>query len=255
VPPPTGEVVPSPACAGGAMVPGPNGAQMIMATGKNRRFIIRMPGGYDGKKALPVIFAFHGAGGGAAGFETGVMAGLSKMAADKALRVFPEAMGGTWSRDENDDVSFFDTILEWMKTRVCFDTARLFATGQSSGAYFANRLGCNRGGVIRAVGTNSGGQRREYPLGPCRAPVAAWLSNGASDNPGHVMGTQQARDWWLKTNGCTDDKPMPASPAPCVAYPGCPKAFPVHYCQHGGGHGFPGYATGGIFNFFFSSGL
>jgi poly(3-hydroxybutyrate) depolymerase len=253
--PPASDRGPSPACAAGAMVPGPNGAQTIMVTGKSRRFIIRMPGGYDGKKPLPVIFAFHGAGGNGASFETGVMAGLSRMAADRALRVFPDALGGTWSRDEKDDVMFIDAIIEWMSSRVCYDTGRIFVTGQSSGAYFANRVACDRTPIIRAVATNSGGQRREYPLGPCKAPAAAWLSNGASDNPGHVWGTQQARDEWLKTNHCAPGNPMPTSPAPCVSYPGCPAGYAVHYCQHPGGHGFPGYATGGIFNFFFNSGL
>ena len=49
--------------------------------------------------------------------------------------------------------------------------------------------------------------------------------------------------------------PMPVSPAPCVAYPGCPEAFPVHYCQHPGGHGLPGYAAGGITTFLLSPDL
>jgi polyhydroxybutyrate depolymerase len=253
--PPSGEPVPSPGCSGGAVVPGPGGVQTIMATGKSRRFIIRMPGGYDGKRPLPVMFAFHGAGGGAAGFETGAFGSLSRMTAERATRVFPEALTGTWSRDEKDDLLFFDAILEWMKPRVCFDTARIFATGHSSGAYFSHRLGCNRGKVIRAVASNSGGQRREYPLGPCDAPVAAWMSTGASDNPGHVMGTQWARDEWLKTNGCGADRPMPTAPSPCVAHPGCPKGFPVHYCQHPGGHGLPGFASGAIFQFLFNAGL
>jgi hypothetical protein len=38
-----------------------------------------------------------------------------------------------------------------------------------------------------------------------------------------------------------------------VAYPGCREGYFVHYCQHPGGHGFPGYATMGVFNFLFNS--
>ena len=110
-------------------------------------------------------------------------------------------------------------------------------------------MGCNRGGVLRAIATNSGGQRREYPLGPCKAPVAAWLSNGASDNPGHVMGTQWARDEWLKTNKCTPGMPMPTVPRALRGLSGLPREYPVHYCQHPGGHALPGYAAGGITGF------
>ena len=252
-PAPGSAPVPSAACAGGAMMPGPNGNQTFMANGKNRSFIVRMPNGYDGKKPTPMLFMFHGAGGGASGFEGGVFGGLSRMAADRAIRVFPQAFGGnTWARDENDDVLYMDALMEWMKTRVCYDTARIFATGQSSGAYFSHRWACDRGDVVRAVGTNSGGQRRERAL-DCKSPVSAWVSTGAADDPGHVMGTRQARDAWAKLAGCSLTGATPTPPAPCVAQPGCREGYAVHYCQHGGGHAVPGYAIMGIFNFLFNS--
>src|SRR5204863_7340356 len=131
---------------------------------------------------------------------------LSRMAADKAIRIFPQAFGGnTWSRDEPDDVQFMDAIIDWLGPKVsnvCYDTARVFATGQSSGAYFSHRFACDRGNVVRAVGTNSGGQRQERTL-DCKVPVSAWMSTGRSDKPGHVMGTRQARDVWIKLAGCS----------------------------------------------------
>jgi hypothetical protein len=67
------------------------------------------------------------------------------------------------------------------------------------------------------------------------------------------MGTQQARDVWLKLAGCSSTGATATPPPPCVAYPGCREGYFVHYCQHPGGHGFPGYATMGIFNFLFNS--
>jgi poly(3-hydroxybutyrate) depolymerase len=236
------------------MVPGPNGTQTITSTGKMRTFIIRMPTGYDGKRPLPLLFGFHGAGGGASSFESGTWSGLGRMTADKAVRLLPQAYGGnTWSRDEPDDVLFMDSIIKWLETRVCYDTARVFATGQSSGSYFSHRWACDRGNIVRAVATNSGGERKERPL-DCKVPVSAWLSNGASDNPGHVMGTQKARDVWLKLAGCSMTGAMPTPPPPCVAYPGCRDGYAVHYCQHPGGHAFPSYATMGIYNFLFGGG-
>ena len=248
---PSAEPVPSPACAGGAMSPGPNGNQTLMDRGKNRSFIIRMPTGYDGKKPFPMFFGFHGAGGGASGFETGAFGGVSRMLTDKAIRVFPQAFGGnTWSRDEPDDVLYMDAVMEWMKTRICYDTARVFAGGQSSGAYFSHRWACDRGNFVRAVTTNSGGQRRERAL-DCKVPVSAWVSTGSQDNPGHVMGTRQARDAWAKLAGCTTMGPMPTTPSPCVALQGCRPGYKVHYCEHGGGHAMPGYAPGGMVNFLF----
>jgi poly(3-hydroxybutyrate) depolymerase len=249
--PASGEPVPSMACSGGAMVPGPSGTQTIMSTGRSRQFIIRMPTGYDGKKPLPVMFAFHGAGGGATSFEGGAFGRISQMAADKAVRIFPQALGNTWSRDEPDDVMFMDNLMAWLNMRVCYDTSRVYATGHSSGAYFSHRLACDRGNVIRAVATSSGGQRRERAL-DCKTPISgAWLSTGLGDNPGHVMGTRQARDVWLKLGGCQASGATPTTPSPCVSYPGCRPGFVVHYCEHSGGHALPGYGVNGIYNFLF----
>jgi polyhydroxybutyrate depolymerase len=246
-------IVPSAKCAGGAMMPGPTGMQTIMANGKKRTFLFHMVNGYDGKKAVPVLFAFHGAGGGAASFASGTYGGVDKMSADKAIRIFPQAFGGnTWSRDEPDDVMFMDAIVAWLGENVCYDTARVFASGQSSGSYFSHRFACDRGNIVRAVATSSGGQRKERTL-DCKVAVSAWLSNGASDDPGHVMGTQQARDVWLKLAGCSLTGATPTTPSPCVAYPGCREGYAVHYCQHPGGHPFPSYGTAGVIDFLFNS--
>jgi polyhydroxybutyrate depolymerase len=48
---------------------------------------------------------------------------------------------------------------------------------------------------------------------------------------------------------------MPTTPSPCVTYTGCKPGYYVHYCQHGGGHAFPGYGTTGIYNFLFGGKL
>jgi poly(3-hydroxybutyrate) depolymerase len=236
-------------CATGAMTPGPDGNQTIMATGKNRTFIIRMPTGYDGKKPFPVMFVFHGAGSNASGFEGSTFGSISKMAAAKAIRLFPQALNGTWSRDEPDDVLFMDAVMAWLSSKICYDPSRIYATGHSSGAYFAHRFACDRGNLIKMVATNSGGQRRERTL-DCTIAMSAWMSTGSSDNPGHVMGTRQARDLWVKLAGCST-MGMPTTPSPCVNYPGCREGFKVNYCEHGGGHQPPGFVPGAVYNFLF----
>jgi polyhydroxybutyrate depolymerase len=243
-------ITPSPACAGTAAKPPPSGNQTMMANGKNRTFIIRPPTGYDGKKPLPVLFLFHGAGGGAAAYEGSPFGSIGKMAADKAWRVLPQAYGGnTWSRDEPDDVKFMGELVTWLDGKICYDKAAVFATGQSSGAYFSHRFACDRGDIVRAVATNSGGQRKERPL-ECRTPVSAWTSTGLADDPGHVMGTRQADEVWRKLAGCSTEK-VPTGVGPCMAYKGCNPGYAVHHCEHPGGHAPPGYAPGGAFQFLF----
>jgi poly(3-hydroxybutyrate) depolymerase len=231
-------------------MPPPSGNQTIMANGKNRTFIISAPTGYDGKKPLAVLFAFHGAGGGAASFAGGAFGTISKMAADKAWRIFPQAFGGnTWSRDEPDDVQFMGALMKWLDEKACYDKGAVFATGQSSGAYFSHRFACDRGDVVRAVATNSGGQRMERTL-DCKTPVSSWTSTGLADNPGHVMGTRQANEVWRKLAGCSMDS-APTGVGPCIAYKGCKPGYAVHHCEHGGGHPLPGYGVAGIYGFLF----
>lgn len=241
---------PSPACAGTAVMPGPNGNQTIMANGKSRMFIIRMPTGYDGKKATPVWFLMHGAGGGAQSFEGGFGGTLSKMAADKAVRIFPQAYGGnTWSRDENDDVLFMDAIVKWLDEKICYDQGAVFSSGQSSGAYFSHRFACDRGNIVRAVATNSGGERKERPM-DCKIGVSSWTDTGLGDNPGHVAGTRQASQVWAKLAGCSMET-APTEPPQCKAYKGCKPGYAVHHCEHSGGHAPPGFAAGAMYQFLF----
>jgi poly(3-hydroxybutyrate) depolymerase len=243
-------VTASPACGGTAVMPAPNGNQTIMANGKSRTFIVRPPSNYDGKKPLAVLFLMHGAGGGASSFEGGAFGTISKMAADKAWRIFPQAFGGnTWSRDEPDDVMFMRAIVKWLDEKACYDKGAVFSTGQSSGAYFSHRFACDCGDIVRAVATNSGGQRKERVL-DCKTPVSSWTSTGLQDDPGHVMGTRQADEVWRKLAGCSMDT-VPTGVGPCKAYKGCNPGYAVHHCEHGGGHPLPNYGVEGIYGFLF----
>jgi poly(3-hydroxybutyrate) depolymerase len=230
---------------------------MLMANGKMRKFLVRAPKGYDGKKPLALIFAFHGGGADGASFETRIAAIVTAVG-ERGIFVYPDELpppgGGqiSWSRDYKDDLVFIDAIVDWLKQNLCYDTARVFSWGQSSGAYFANTVGCHRPSIFRAVSSNGGGVRTQEFVGCANMPVAAWISNGAMD-PSHLPDARKARDAWVMINGCTMANPVKVSPDPCVSYQGCKSGFPVHYCENGGGHDIPAYAPMGIADFFFGN--
>lgn len=252
---PTVGAGPSPACGGGAMLPAPDGYQMIMSGGKMRKFMVRVPKAYDGKKPLALIWAMHGGGANGASFETRI-ATIRAAIGERAIYVYPDGLAPpgaaiTWSRDIKDDLGLVDSIFGWLKDKVCYDTTRVFTVGQSSGAYFANAVACNRPTLIRAVASNGGGERPEEFVG-CGQPVAAWISNGRMD-PSHLPDAKKARDSWVKFNGCTVDNPTKVTPDPCVSYTGCKKGFPVHYCEGPGPHDIPAYMAGGVADFFFGN--
>lgn len=246
------DLVPSAACGGGATLPGPDGYQNIMANGRARKYLIRVPRTYDGKTPLALIFAFHGGGANGTSFE-GRIASIRSAVGDRAIYVYPDgqALNGTitWARDFKDDLAFVEAIHTALKEKVCFNTARVFAMGQSSGAYFSHTVGCNLPNLFRAVASNGGGAR-ENEFGGCKGQVAAWISNGAQDAP-HLPWARRGRDEWVKLNGCTMTNPAKVEPAPCVSYTGCKSGFPVHYCENGGGHDIPGYMPKGMSDFFF----
>jgi polyhydroxybutyrate depolymerase len=170
--------------------------------------------------------------------------------------VYPEGAGACFVDDgaDNPDLPYFDAVLAELEQRYCFDRGQVFMSGFSSGAWESYMLACARGGVIRGIGTQAGGQRENRPA--CSGiPVAAFLTAGVNDtaNPinnvderGFDSGSEAARDRILESNGCTgrDSEPYVTSDAPadwnCVRYTGCPAAYPVIWCPitaGGGGHG------------------
>jgi poly(3-hydroxybutyrate) depolymerase len=226
-----------------------------MSGGRPRKFLVRAPTSYDGKTPLGLVFALHGGGATGISFETRIAA-IKTAIGDRAIFVYPDGLappgGGmiTWARDYKDDLAFIDAILAWFKDTVCYDTGRVFAMGQSSGAYFAHTIGCHRAGVFRAVASNGGGVRPQEFMGCNNQPVAAWVSNGGMDTT-HLPSAKLARDAWVMINGCTAANPVKTTPDPCLSYTGCKTGFPVHYCQNGGGHDIPPYEPMGIASFFF----
>jgi poly(3-hydroxybutyrate) depolymerase len=245
-PPPAG-AMPSQAC--GAGMAAPVGYQTVANKGKDRRFIVRPPTAYDASRPYPLLFAFSGAEQTAASdFDRNY--GFRTFFADKAVVVIPEAIADpsgyvTWMRDAADDLAFFDAMIAWLKTRVCFDPSRIFSTGVSSGGYFSNTLGCQRGNVLRAVAPVAGGWRE---IKNCVNTVAVWQVIGSND-PG-VNDAVRVRDFWLQRNGCTAMNPTPVSPSPCVAYQDCRTGYPVQWCLWNGPHGWWTSANAGMWSFF-----
>jgi poly(3-hydroxybutyrate) depolymerase len=240
---------PSEACT---MAKGPpaDGYHTIMAADKQRRFILRLPPTYDGKKPWPVIFAFHGAGDqDATTFDTKF--GFKAENGSKAVLVFGEALprpqgGRSWMIDTAANMAFMDAVVAWLKSNVCIDVSRLFATGQSSGGYFSQTLGCQRGHVFRAVAPSSGGWR---DFVNCMGNPGVWMSHGKTDT-GTAADVAKAKAFWLERKMCSPINPTPTDPSPCVAYSGCLDKVPFVFCEHPGGHPWPSYATKGVWTFF-----
>jgi len=244
--------------AGCGSAPLSGGMKTIEVNGKSREFFVSLPKTYDKNTPYPLLFGFHGASRSATDWtnDTGTFK-FGPAMGDRTILVYPNALNGpgpnpvsTWSRDTDDDLAFFDAMLAKLLAETCLDAKRVYATGHSSGGYWANTLGCRRGDVLRAVAPVAGGVR---DFKNCKGEVAVWMAHGIMDNQVPVANGEAARKLWVAANGCAE-KPAPAAvaPSPCVAHAGCRDGYPVHWCAHtesaygNTGHGWPSFATAGV---------
>ena len=237
--------VPSPGCGNAAA---PKGAQnlTIQVAGKARTYLLFVPNGYDAKKSIPLIFAWHSAG--ADGAESRKYYKLEPATGDGAIIVYPNGLNGGWDVSANGvDMQFFDLLLESISKDYCVDQTRVFSTGYSFGGIMSNSLACDRGSKLRAFAPVEGAFFDGAKS--CPTPVPAWIVHASNDPTVTFASGEAARDIWLKTNGCTTTT-TPTTPSQCVAYQ-CTKA-PVVWCVHTGGHIWPSFASKGVWAFFSS---
>ncbi len=238
---------PSKGCNGGAARPATKGLSTGVketVSGDERSYDLAVPPGYDPTRAYPIVFVFHGSGGRAEGARETFS--FESFVGDEAIFVYPQGRGD-WDLDtpaaNNSDVVFFDQVLAKLEGDLCVDAARVFATGFSNGAYFANQLGCRRGGKLRAVASHGGGGPYEGDDGydengnlKCAGPSpAALVVHGVDDGVVSISEAQSSLKHWKWANGCGSGESA-RSPEPCVAFDGCSPA--VVTCQIPGlGHG------------------
>lgn len=179
----------------------------------DRAFSVRVPAGWNGVTALPVIVAFHGGGGnresaeavtcphGEPG-EAGCLTTLAN-AAGYAL-VLPDGTGlrplrnvRSWNAgggrdgwqcvsrgacEQNvDDVDFFDRLLVEVARVVPIDPRRVYLTGLSNGGAISHRLACERPNVIAAIATVGGTNQFVAAGGRCDARVPVLAIHGSED--------------------------------------------------------------------------
>jgi predicted esterase len=216
--------------------------------GVARTYLRVVPASLAANTPAPLILGFHGGSGTA---EQASQYGLT--GTEAALYVYPQALafpaagGVAWnvSADGNDD-EFIDALLIELGEKNCIDTTRVFAAGQSNGAFFVNELGCKRPDAFRAIAPAAGGG----PTGGCTKGVSAMVVHGTADTTVSIEKGLFSRDYWLRANGCAGASSDPAPGLPCVAYSGCAK--PVLWCEHAGAHSWPAFAGNAIRSFFLS---
>ena len=220
---------------------------MVMTSGANRPYAVRLPTDYNASRAYPVIMLLHGCSSGTNNVPMEKVTGSDAI----LVRGTGSAANTCWDTKANGpDVAFFDAMVADVKARFCADESRIFAVGYSSGSWLINQLSCIRADVLRGAGTVSGG---EAAGNNCTGAVARIYIHDADDTDNVIAGGIKARDRQLTQNGCDKSvAPVATDPAPCQAYASCPAAEPITWCQTTGKmHGRQDdFAPGLFWNFF-----
>jgi polyhydroxybutyrate depolymerase len=246
--------------------------------GRQRTYLVHVPPGATG--ALPVVLAFHGGGGNAAGFK--VYAELDRVSdRERFLVVYPNGTGPlpnrllTWNAGDgccgyalnNDvnDVGFVATLLFDLEARTRIDRRRVYATGHSNGGIFAHRLGAERSGIIAAIAAVSGSLDLKTFSPPHAVPVLhihsvddpRALYNGGlgppfpgTDTRIHHQPVEEGLNRWIAANACSTrpdtvaQKSGDGQSATLLVWRGCRDGAEVrHWKLTGSGHGWPGTST------------
>ena len=254
-------IVPSAGC--GTQNP-PSGALTIESGGGTRDYIVSLPAGYDPATPYPLGFGFHGANRTHDDCQNSDCLGFQDVMQDAAILVYLKSIDSGWG---DADEAVFGDVLATMKAGYCVDESRVFTAGTSSGAGFANRVGCHFGDQLLATAPVAGWM----PDTDCVENVAGLVIHGINDLGNNISGGREARDYYLQANGCGSTSVPPVDEMDarvlaqreamaeegyeCAVYDGCPDKLPVHWCVHSYGgydninHGWPPFGGQIIWDF------
>ncbi len=205
--------------------------------GTTRTYLVHLPPRFRERGPLPVVVAFHGGGGNAAGFKA--YAGFDALADREGfVVVYPDGSGRigrrllTWNagtccgyaRDNNvGDVAFTLAALRDLARDVPLDPTRVYATGHSNGAMMAYRLAVEAPERIAAIAPVAGMMVTDrFP--PAR-PVPV-LHMHSVDDPRALYAGGVGPPFPLTTAHVTHRAVEPEL-ARWVAHDGCPRAAQV----------------------------
>lgn len=245
----------------------------LQAGGKDRTYTVHVPPQAPPAQGFPVIVALHGGG-----MQGAAMQKLTRFDALADARgfivVYPDGVGKHWNdgratiKDPQDDVGFVVGMLDRLGQQQSIDARRVYATGVSNGALFAERLGCALAGRIAGIAPVAGTLPADlqHSCTPAR-PVGVMQIGGTADpimpftggavadfggrgEGGNVISFTDTGAFWAQRNGCAGPGAVRML-APValidrtrveeINYTGCPAGGQVKLVTvTGGGHAWPG---------------
>ena len=207
--------------------------------------------------AVPVVFVFHGHGGGAR--QAAVQFAMQR-AWPEAISVYmqglntpgrltdPDGKKAGWQHglgaQGDRDLKFFDNVLARLQHDYRVDSKRIYSTGHSNGGGFTYLLWAERGDVFAAVAPSASVAAASVPK---LKPKPALHIAGSQDALVKFAWQQRMMEAVRKLDGC-EEAGVPWA-ADCTLYPS-KSGTPFVTFIHPGAHSFPAAAPALIVKFF-----
>lgn len=231
--------------------------------GATRSYRLFVPDGV-GTNERPLVLVYHGATQTASGVE--LLSWFYPIAEANGLVVaFPQSVGDYWNTPASPsgywnipDVPFADAVIEDIASQVPIDRERVFATGFSNGAVFAQVLGCLRSETIAGIAivgasvsadvANDCPWERPLPVVTFfgdRDPQFFWDDGIAAGV--RMLGGGGSAEWLAEQNGCPESPDVldlgadeGSTSVELWRFEGCSGGAVDFYRIRGGGHTWPG---------------
>jgi polyhydroxybutyrate depolymerase len=238
--------------------------------GQVRTYLIHLPKNYDRAQHWPVVFVLHGGGGQGRGMD--VLTHFDDFAdRNGIIAVYPDGLTRGWNDGRvtrrlaprtADDVAFISALLDKLESEYSVDSARIYATGMSNGAFMSFRLGCDLSTRIAAIAPVAGALSMdlEKTCHPAR-PVPMLMIDGTADplvpyqggevivDGGAIYSSEVSAQKWAQFNNChsgpysstVPPKSTGGLPTRMIRYSECESGADVELrAIEGGGHTWPG---------------
>jgi poly(3-hydroxybutyrate) depolymerase len=222
-----------------------NGTISITFSNASRKYILRVPDGYDNNHPYRLVLAYAWSGASASQVVSANYFTFATLDSKNTVFAAPDAAdgAGSWS---NGDVALTDAILAQIEGDLCIDKMRVFAIGFSFGGGMAMALACTRADVFRAVAFFSGADLTNSCPATLTKPIAYYASQASEDSGGlsttSPITGERKQAQFAEVNGCTPEPssttfPAAGQPHVCTNYKNCSVGHPTEYCVFNGPHG------------------
>jgi polyhydroxybutyrate depolymerase len=184
-----------------------------------RLYDLHVPSSYNREAPIPLVIAFHGAGGD--GKAMARMTGLSQLAEqERFIVVYPDAIGQHWDArrrsqpETHNDIGFISALIDQVAQNYNLDRRRIYTTGFSNGGMFAHRAACELSEKIAASAAVAATMPENLSL-TCKPaqPISMLMIHGTDDPvvpygppPGiALLSMADTVKYWSTHNGCVPE--------------------------------------------------